>query len=72
MIEFAPPVAHDSFVYQGVLFVDEGSLNRHPRASVAERIGLLRPKIGQKAQRARGSSRSLVGSIIGALRTTTP
>lgn len=44
MANFAPPISRDGFIYHGQLFADVGNLNRHPRASEAEIVALLRPK----------------------------
>lgn len=42
-MSFAPPVIKDRFVFNGDLYVQVESLNRHKRASIAELTTLLRP-----------------------------
>lgn len=42
---FAPPVSRGNFHYNGNLYVDVGTLNRHKRATVEEISAILRPDL---------------------------
>jgi hypothetical protein len=44
MSNFAPPVRRGDFLYSSILYADAGNNNEHPRASVAEIAGILRPE----------------------------
>jgi hypothetical protein len=44
MSTFAPPTRCGDFLYSSVLYADAGNANHHPRASVADLAGLLRPE----------------------------
>ena len=47
----APPVSRGNFYYDGHLYVEVGSLNRHQRATVEEITAILRPDL-KKAKKA--------------------
>ena len=48
-MSFAPPVSRGSFHYNGDLYVEVGTLNRHKRASVEEITTILRPDLKKKS-----------------------
>lgn len=48
-MSFAPPVSRGSFHYNGDLYVEVGTLNRHKRATVEEITTILRPDLKKKS-----------------------
>lgn len=48
-MSFAPPVSRGNFHYNGDLYVEVGTLNRHKRATVAEITTILRPDLKKKS-----------------------
>ncbi|MCJ1305684.1 hypothetical protein MMC08_008500, partial [Hypocenomyce scalaris] len=44
-MSFAAPVARDSFIFNGDLYVEVDNYNRHKRASILELTALLRPNL---------------------------
>lgn len=48
-MSFAPPVSRGNFHYNGDLYVEVGTLNRHKRATVEEITTILRPDLKKKS-----------------------
>jgi hypothetical protein len=61
MAAFAPPVRRSDFLYSSVLYADVGNGNHHPRATVAELAGLLRPETRSRDVRPTKDAKDPVG-----------
>lgn len=60
-MSFAPPISRGNFYYNGDLYVEVGTLNRHKRATVEEITAILRPDVKKSKKASPDPAKDQVG-----------